>query len=119
MGDPDASYNPDKDFDVNTDAAEKDFVKTLSNESFNRLINNIIKEEITKLNVFGKHPGYRKKPMNLPPTGSDDFQGNKDWNDESVRSEEPFGSKIGDSAPFDKVVAKISESVLNTIKKKL
>lgn len=119
MDDPDASYNPDKDFDVNTDAAEKDFVKTLSNESFNQLINDIIKEEITKLNVFGKHPGYRKKPMNLPPTGSDDFQGNKDWNDESVRSEEPFGSKIGDSAPFDKVVAKISESVLNTIKKKL
>lgn len=77
------------------------------------LIKSYIKEE--KLNDFGKHPGYRKKPMSLPETGSDEG----DWNDESVYSEAPFGEKIGDSAPFEKVVAAITEAVFADIKKKI
>lgn len=90
-----------------------------ANESLNKMITQMIKEEMTKLNVFGKHPGYRKKPMNLPQTGSDDFQGNKDWNDESVRSEKPFGEKIGSSAPFDKLVSELTEMIYKDIKKKM
>ena len=80
---------------------------------------NSIKED--KLNDFGKHPGYRKKPMTLPATGSDNENGMKDWNDESVRSEQPFGSKIGDSAPYDEVIKKITDSVVEAIigKKKI
>jgi hypothetical protein len=70
-----------------------------------------------KLNVFGKHPGYRKKPMNLPPTGEDNNQWGRDWNDESVYSEEPFGSKIGSSAPFD-IVQNVTDSIMEQIKKK-
>lgn len=82
---------------------------------------NTINEEGTKLNDFGKHPGYRKKPMSLPTTGSDNENGMKDWNDESVYSEQPFGSKIGDSAPFDKVVKAVTDSVMEAItgKKKI
>lgn len=82
---------------------------------------NSLNEEGTKLNDFGKHPGYRKKPMNLPVTGSDNENGMKDWNDESVYSEQPFGSKIGDSAPFDKVVKAVTDSVMEAItgKKKI
>ncbi len=82
---------------------------------------NSINEEGTKLNDFGKHPGYRKKPMSLPATGSDNENGMKDWNDESVYSEQPFGSKIGDSAPFDKVVKAVTDSVMEAItgKKKI
>ena len=57
--------------------------------------------------------------MTLPQTGSDDFQGNKDWNDESVKSEEPFGVKKGDSAPYEKVVNAITEHIMNDIKKKI
>jgi hypothetical protein len=70
-----------------------------------------------KLNVFGKHPGYRKKPMNLPPTGEDKNQWGRDWNDESVYSEEPFGTKIGSSAPFD-IVQNVTDSIMEQIKKK-
>ena len=82
---------------------------------------NSLNEEGTKLNDFGKHPGYRKKPMSLPTTGSDNEMGMKDWNDESVYSEQPFGSKIGDSAPFDKVVKAVTVSVMEAItgKKKI
>ena len=82
---------------------------------------NSINEEGTKLNDFGKHPGYRKKPMSLPTTGSDNENGIKDWNDESVYSEQPFGSKIGDSAPFDKIVKAVTDSVMEAItgKKKI
>jgi alpha-amylase/alpha-mannosidase (GH57 family) len=43
----------------------------------------------------------------------------KDWNDDSVYSEEPFGSKIGSSEPYNKVVDSIVESVLNSLKKKI
>lgn len=72
-----------------------------------------------KLNVFGKHPGYRKKPMNLPSTGVDSYDGNKDWNDESVYSEQPFGSKIGSSSPYETIINKSVETVLESLKKKL
>ena len=71
-----------------------------------------------KLNVFGKHPGYRKKPMTLPATGSDGDEKTTDWNDESVYSEQPFGEKIGDSAPFEKAIEKIVDSVMEGITKK-
>lgn len=78
-----------------------------------------INEEGTKLNVFGKHPGYRKKPMSLPQTGSDKVGEFKDWNDDSVYSEQPFGEKIGSSAPFDKIIEESINAVLAQYKKKL
>ena len=55
--------------------------------------------------------------MSLPKTGSDNEKGMKDWNDESVYSEEqPFGNKIGDSAPMMKLVKKITDSVMEGLK---
>ena len=80
------------------------------------LVRSIKKENLKedKLNVFGKHPGYRKKPMTLPATGSDNENGMKDWNDESVRSEQPFGTKIGSSAPYD-IVQKVTDSVMEAL----
>ena len=77
------------------------------------VVNDILNED--ELHVFGDHPGYRKKPMDLPPTGSDKFQVNRDWNDESVHSEEPFGKGKGDSTPFDILVAQITNSVMKQI----
>lgn len=92
----------------------ENLVRTIKNK-------NSLNEEGTKLNDFGKHPGYRKKPMSLPTTGSDNEKGMKDWNDESVYSEQPFGSKIGDSAPFDNIVKAVTDSVMEAItgKKKI
>ena len=82
------------------------------------VVKDILSEETTVLHDFGKHPGYRKKPMELPDTGSDSYNGMKDWNDDSVHSEEPFGQKIGDGKPYDKLVQVITDNVLNSIKKK-
>lgn len=77
------------------------------------VVANMINED--ELHVFGKHPGYQKKPMELPTTGEDNNQWGEDWNDDSVYSEEPFGTKIGDSAPFNKLVDTITKDVLTKI----
>ena len=82
------------------------------------VVNAILNED--ELHAFGKHPGYQKKPMELPSTGEDKNQWGEDWNDESVYSEEPFGTKIGDSTPFiEKMVDAVSKSVMNKLSESL
>ena len=99
----------DVDFDNSLDEAKA----TKMNSIVESVVNDILNED--ELHVFGDHPGYRKKPMDLPPTGSDKFQDNRDWNDDSVHSEEPFGKGKGDSTPFDILVAQITDSVMKQI----
>lgn len=78
----------------------------------------MLKEEVTKLNDFGKHPGYRKKPMNLPDNNEVAPNGARDWNDDSAKSSEPFGKQIGSSAPYDeKVVNILVDAVFNELKR--
>ena len=83
------------------------------NSIIESVVNDILNED--ELHVFGDHPGYRKKPMTLPQTGEDKFQVNRDWNDDSVHSEEPFGQGKGDSTPFDQLVAQITDSVMKQV----
>jgi hypothetical protein len=78
-----------------------------------------INEAGTRLNVFGKHPGYRKKIMSLPRTGADREGIYRDWNDDSVYSEQPYGEHIGSSAPFDNAVKASVDSIVESLKKKL
>lgn len=84
-------------------------------------IDKIVKEEVTKLNDWGKHPRYRKEPMTIP-ANKEILAGTaeKDWNDESAKGEQPYGQKIGSSAPFDKAVDaltdKVFEAVIKTLK---
>ena len=93
----------------------------MTNESKARKLNSIVESVVNdilnedELHVFGDHPGYRKKPFTLPQTGDDKFQVNRDWNDDSVYSEEPFGQGKGDSTPFDELVAQITDSVMKQI----
>ena len=100
---------------------EETFDDEYVNESKFRKMNNIVESVVNdilnedELHVFGDHPGYRKKPFTLPQTGEDKFQVNRDWNDESVHSEEPFGKGKGDSTPFDQLVAQITDSVMKQI----
>lgn len=75
-----------------------------------------IKEETTVLHDFGKHPGYRKKPMTLPSNDTKEKEGYKDWNDDSVKQDTPFGQKIGSSAPFDEKVKIITDAVMKQLK---
>lgn len=81
-------------------------------DSYNRS-NEAIYE--VKLDDFGKHPAYRKEPMSLPPNKETAINGAKEWDDESVKGEEPFGQKIGDGAPYDKVVNKMTESIMRNL----
>ena len=90
-----------------------------SRKIVNSIVESVLKEEGTKLNVFGKHPGYRKKVMSLPKTGSDNDGSTRDWNDDSVYSEQPFGEKIGSSAPFEKAINSTVDSIVESLKKKI
>lgn len=72
----------------------------------------------TDLHLFGKHPAYRKKPMTTPSNDNSSRWG-RDWNDESVNSEAPFGEKIGHGGdPYSKIVRTVADAVINEMKKK-
>lgn len=68
-----------------------------------------------ELHDFGKHPAYRKEPMTLPVNKEVAPNGARDWNDESAEGEEPFGKRIGSSAPFEKAVQKITNSIMESL----
>ena len=112
-------YSEEDDDDSDVDFDELDDFYSTDNEMFDSVRPRRLNEEGTKLNVFGKHPGYRKKVMSLPQTGSDRMGDYKDWNDDSVYSEQPFGEKIGTSAPFDQVVNSVVNTVMESLKKKI
>ena len=88
--------------------------KRFMNSIVESVVKSILKED--ELHDFGKHPGYRKKPMDLPPTGEDKNEHGEDWNDESVHSEEPFGKQIGDSSPFNQLVDAVTQDVMYQLK---
>lgn len=99
---------PEYEFELDMDAKDSamgdmydefDFSDDFSNESIRR--NRRLATNEGELHDFGKHPAYRKKPMTLPPNKEVAPNGARDWNDKSVAGEEPFGTKIGSSAPFD------------------
>lgn len=75
-----------------------------------------LSEETTVLHDFGKHPGYRKKPMVHPENVEDAPNGAKDWNDDSTKSSEPFGKKIGSSSPYDEIVKNAVKAVITVLK---
>ena len=81
-------------------------------------IQQIVNEEITRLNVWGKHPKFGKEPMTHPEAkevmaGTAD----RDWNDDSAKGSERYGKKIGDGKPFNKeVVDLLTDQVLAKIK---
>ena len=76
-----------------------------------------------RLDYFGKHPAYQKEPMKLPTNKHQEMPEYYDMNDESVENEQPFGQKIGDSAPFkinpQDIENAIAESVKRILKKKI
>ena len=118
--DEDGEFNPDMADNYNDWKRDESALNSLAeakaakmNSIVESVVNDILAED--ELHVFGDHPGYRKKPMTLPQTGEDKFQVNRDWNDDSVHSEEPFGQGKGDSTPFDILVAQITDSVMKQI----
>jgi hypothetical protein len=102
-------------FDVQTD--DDDLLHESKKKQLDSIVESIVNSFLNEdeLHAFGKHPGYQKKPMELPSTGEDKNQWGEDWNDESVYSEEPFGTKIGDSSPFEKAVNTITNSIMERL----
>ena len=74
-------------------------------------------EDKTVLHSFGDHPGYRKKPMTTPANIEITLNDTSDWNDDSTKGEEPFGKKIGSSAPFTDIVNTVTKEVLKALGK--
>lgn len=81
--------------------------------------NRVPKGNMNTLHDFGKHPAYQKKVMNLPPKDMQEFPGYYDMNDDSVRSDAPYGQKIGDGAPFEVDVDEIQNAIAESIKRHL
>ena len=87
-------------------------------ETLEEKITRIVKEEATKLNVWGKHPKYGKEPMTHPEAkevlaGTAD----RDFNDDSAKGSEQYGKKIGDGKPFDQAtIDNLTDQVLAKIK---
>jgi len=87
-------------------------------ETLEEKITRIVKEEVTKLDVWGKHPKYGKEPMTHPEAkevlaGTAD----RDINDESAKGSEQYGKKIGDGKPFDQAtIDNLTDQVLAKIK---
>lgn len=85
-----------------------------------RAYRRLMKED--QLDVYGKHPAYQKKVMNLPSSHHNEKPGYYDMNDSSVESEAPYGQSVGDSAPFDvdpdEIANSIAESIQRMLKKK-
>ena len=91
-------------------------------ESLEDKINRIVKEEVTKLDAWGKHPRYQQ-PAFETPANKEVLAGTaeKDWNDDSAKGEQPYGKKIGSGAPFDKEVKlnMLTDMVMANIKENL
>ena len=109
-----AGGEDDKQHENHPDESQSNEAKRRKMDSIvESVVNSILSED--EIHAWGKHPGYQKKPMELPSTGQDKNQWGEDWNDESVYSEQPFGTKIGDGAPFEKMVNAITKDVVNKL----
>ena len=85
-------------------------------DDFNESKNHKQQTNEIELHVFGEHPAYQKVPMTTPPATEVAPNGARDWNDDSVKSEKPFGSQIGSSAPFDeKVLDMLADSIMENL----
>ena len=89
-------------------------------ETLEEAISRIVAEEVTKLDAWGKHPRYQK-PAFKTPANKEVLAGTAkgDWNDDSTKGEQPYGQKIGDGKPFDKVVDMLTDQVLANLKESL
>ena len=104
------------------DAEDEDYISESRNRRMDRIVESIINKYKSgkrvnedRLNDFGRHPGDRKKPFSLPPTGEDSNAHGKDINHDSVHNEKPFGMSKGDSAPFSILVDKVYKDVAGKV----
>ena len=111
----------DDDYDLSDIDAENAAKADMDDEfmfddDFNESKNHKQQTNEIELHVFGEHPAYQKVPMTTPPATEVAPNGARDWNDDSVKSEKPFGSQIGSSAPFDeKVLDMLADGIMEKL----
>ena len=112
-------FDSEDEFDGEDDfeAEDEDEYEVFESVAYRKLM----KEE--NMDYFGKHPAYRKEPMDVPSSQHQEKQDYYDMNDDSVKSEQPFGQEIGDGAPFkidpEEITNAIAESIKRVLKKKI
>lgn len=82
------------------------------------IIKKVVKQQLSeeKLDVFGKHPAYQKVPMTTPPNTEPSKFGHE-WDDDSAKSEQPFGTQIGHGGdPYtEKIIDMLTDSVMDKL----
>lgn len=94
-------------------AMNEDGMKPFSNK------NRVPQNNLNALDEFGKHPAYRKQPMTVPTHNHQEFDGYYDMSDESARNNTPFGTNIGNGAPFELDTEKVNKSIAESIRRNL
>ena len=69
---------------------------------------------MNEANEFGNHPGYQKKVFKNFPVEEKPVGGNRYIDDESAKSEKPFGTHIGKQKPFVEIV---TDTVIEEMKR--
>lgn len=126
MGDESDEFDFDEVEDFSDEDSEPFEDDDYLSESRKRRLNKIVESIISnykrggrlnedELHDFGRHPGYRKKPFSLPPTGEDSNAHGKDINHDSVHNEKPFGQSKGDSTPFSILVDRVYKDVVGSV----
>ena len=99
--------------------SKKAFNKALKEESMKRKLKKIVMEEMINLG-YKDHPRYGVQPMSTPKNVEKFVNdGDYDMNDDSTKGQECYGKKIGDSAPFNKKVDVLTDSVMKVLNEKL
>lgn len=83
------------------------------------VVKNVLKKHLVKenkLDVFGKHPAYQKQPMTLPSNFEPSKFG-KEWDDDSVKGDKPYGTEIGHGGdPYtERVIDMLTDSVVDKL----
>ena len=117
------------------DSHGKSVVKALSESIFRQLvkegskndnakvrnyITRLVKEEVTRLDVWGKHPRYGHEPFSYPdPHEVMKGTADRDFNDDSTKGRERYGKKIGKGDPFDQAVEHLTDQAMTQLKESL
>lgn len=99
---------------------EKLTVKREKKSKLEETIEKMVCEELHNLNAWGKHPKYQKQTFaSVEDKDVLVNDGDKEWDDKSAKSCEPYGKKIGDGKPFDKIVDLMTDAIVKSLKEDL
>lgn len=107
----DDDFEDEEDIDIQEEGRKG--VRIIESRGFKKAMRRINEEN--RLNDFGKHPAYQKKVMTYPTPNQEEMPDYYDMNDDSVKSEKPYGLKIGSSAPFEITPEEIANSIAESI----